>query len=195
MRTGTVLLAGENGEGRAGVDVPLGGVPDVEDLAGRVVDGLRADLAAQELVGEANVGKGAARHHLIVTATGTVGVEVLPVDAALHQVTGGGRADRDVAGGRDVIGGDEVAGEEQDVRVFDLVLRRGVELHAREEGRVVDVGRALVPRIELVSGRLQAVPLRGAAGDGAVDLLEHLRQHAGLDGLSDLLLRGPDVPA
>jgi hypothetical protein len=81
-RAGAVLFAGQHHERHAGGDV----------LHGRVVDGIcsppwgrwQGDAAldaAQHEVLEADVGEGAAHHHLVVAAAGAVLVEVGRGDA------------------------------------------------------------------------------------------------------------------
>jgi hypothetical protein len=80
------------------------------------VQGVAAFLAAEHQVLDADVGEGAAHHHVVVAAARAVGVEVGRLHAARHQEAARRRVLLDVAGRRDVVGGDRVAEQAQDAR-------------------------------------------------------------------------------
>src|SRR5690606_40583891 len=73
------------------------------------VERVAAFLAAEEQVLDADVGEGAADHHIVVAAPRAVAVEVRRLHAARLQEQPGRRILLDRAGGRDVVGGDRVA--------------------------------------------------------------------------------------
>src|SRR4029450_3086504 len=81
--------------------------------------------AGGEPVAQADVGEGAADHHLVVAPPGPVGVEVPRLDPLLHQVAAGRAVTLDDPGGRDVVGGDAVAEHGQDPGAADVGHRLG----------------------------------------------------------------------
>src|SRR5699024_9642406 len=100
----------------------------------------------------------AADHDLVVAATRAVGVEVLALDAVLHQVPARGRVRLEGAGRRDVVRRDRIAQLRQDARAGDVRDRGGLERHALEVRGLPDVGRLVVP-LEDVAGRgVQLLP-------------------------------------
>src|SRR5690606_24630954 len=98
-----------------------------------------------DLVADADVGEGAAHHDFVVAAAGAVAVEVQRVDAVVGQILTGGRGLLDRTGRRDVVGGDRVAEDAQDARLDDVADRSGLHGQALEIGRVLDVGRGVLP--------------------------------------------------
>jgi hypothetical protein len=71
-RAGAVLLPGQHHERHASGLVPHGRVVDAHLLAARQEQGVSALFAAQQQVLEADVGEGAAHHHLVVAAARAV---------------------------------------------------------------------------------------------------------------------------
>src|ERR1700722_13295104 len=136
--TRAVLLAADDDERGSLFYVGTGRVVDRHLLA--VLLGDAAFGAGGELVAEPDVGERSADHHLVVTAAGAVGVEVLPVDAVLAQVQAGRGGGLERAGRRDVVGGDRVAELGQDLGPVDVGHRRRLGRHAVEVGRPGDVG-------------------------------------------------------
>ena len=191
-------LPGEDHQRRAGGRVALRGVVDAGDLAalgevaGEAALGDVIGLGA-ELVPQADVGEGAADHHLVVAAARPVGVEVAARHAVLLQVRPRRRVGLDRARRADVVGGHRVAEQGEDAGALDVADRLGVGRHALEVRRLADVGRARVP-VEGVAGRGgQALPALVAAEDVGVVAAEHLRADRGVDDLLDLLAGRPDV--
>ena len=83
--------------------VAHGGVVDEHPLARGLMDGEAAldhvaGVVPHHLVLDADVGEGAAHHHLVIAAPRAVLVEVLDADLVLQEVLPGGRGRADVAG-------------------------------------------------------------------------------------------------
>ena len=192
-RAGAVLLAGEQDQRHALLAVALGRVEDRHLLAVGEVRGPRALAARDEQVAQADVGEGAAHHHLVVAAARAVGVEEAPLDAVLEQVLAGRAVGLDRAGRRDVVGGDAVAERDEAARALDVLQRLRLRRHALEERRPLDVGRALVPGVQVALGNGQRLPALVAGEDVGVLLVEHAAVERGGDGLLDLRARGPEV--
>src|SRR5215207_528391 len=98
-----VLLAGQHHQRHTLVGVRHRGLVDRGLLAVRQVAG-EAALALTQAVAEADVGEGAADHHLVVAAPRAVRVEVTDLDALLDQPPAGRAVLLDCPRGRDVIG-------------------------------------------------------------------------------------------
>ena len=75
-RPRTVLLAGEHDERRALFGITHGCVVDRGHLPAGEESGEPALRPRRQLVAEPNVGERASHHHLVVAATGPVGVEI-----------------------------------------------------------------------------------------------------------------------
>ena len=74
------------------------------------------------------------------------------------KVPGGGAVPVDASGRTDMVGCDGISEVEQHVGVVDRLELGKVDRHGVEERRVLDVGRVLIPRVEVTRGGLQAVP-------------------------------------
>ena len=146
---GAVFLAREHHERHALRLVGHGRVVDRHLGAVRHVAGDAALGAGRELVADADVGKGAAHHHVVVAAPRAVGVEVPARNLPFQQVRAAGGLGADGAGGRDVVGGDGVAEEAEDPRAADVLRRLRLRRHALEVGRVLHVGAARIPGVGL----------------------------------------------
>src|SRR5690625_258378 len=92
-----------------------------------------------------------------------------------------------------MVGLDTIAEEGYDPRAPDLLDRLGPETHIVEVGRILHIGRILVPAIEATLWYGETAPVLVAVIDTRVLLLEHLRTDRLTDRLLDLLLRGPDI--
>jgi len=79
-------------------------------------------------------------HDLVVTSSGSVGVEVLLLDVLVGEETGGGGVLGNRTGRGDVVGGDGVSEIEETVGSFDVLDGDGFGLEGLEERGVVDVG-------------------------------------------------------
>ena len=192
-RAGAVFLAREHHQRHALGLVLHGRVVDRHLFARRVVDGVAAFFAAQHQVLDADVGEGAAHHHVVVAAARAVAVEVGRLHAATLQELAGRRAGLDVAGRADVVGGDRIAEQAHDAGVVDVGDGADVHLHAVEVGRVLDVGGGLVPgELGAVRG-LDFIPAAVAGEDVGVVGLEHFRADRARDEVADFLVAGPDV--
>src|SRR5699024_3596514 len=89
-------------------NVFLRGIEDALRLPVGQVSGVTALDAGHEFIPQAHVGERAPDHHLVVTAPGTVGVEVLDLHAVILQVLAGRRVGPDGPGRGNVVGGDRV---------------------------------------------------------------------------------------
>ena len=193
-RAHAVFLAAEDHERHAFAHVFLRRVIDRQLLAIRLVLGPATFDAAHHLVLDANVGKGAAHHDLMVAAARAVGVEIPLHHLVLPQVvTRRGRL-FDVAGRADVIGGDVVTKQGQDPSAGDVSDRLRRHGDAVEIGRVLHIRAAAIPFVGLAGSIdldrlpfLRALEHFGVAGD------ELLAADAGANGVGDLLVAGPDI--
>ena len=190
---GAVFLAGDHHQRHAAGLVAHRGVVDRQLLVARVVDGVAAFFAAEHQVLDADVGEGAAHHHVVVAAARAVGVEVGGRHAARLQELAGGRTGLDVAGRGNVVGGDRIAEQAEQARADDVLDRTDRHRHAVEVGRVLHVGRGLVPLVAFAVRRGDLVPARIALEHVGVVLREHLRPDGTDDEVADFLVRRPDV--
>jgi hypothetical protein len=186
-----VLLAGEDDERDAGLLVGLGRVVDRRLLAtGEEVAGEATLDAVEQEVLQADVGEGAADHHLVVAATRAVGVEVLAVDAVLGQVLAGRAVGLDRTGRADVVGRHRVAELGQHAGTGDVGDRRRLHLHAVEVRGLAHVGRVGVPGEGVALGGRQRLPALVTGEDVGVVLGEQLRVDRRRDDGLDLLGAG-----
>ena len=123
--------------------------------------------ALEHLVADADVGEGAAHHHLVVAAPRAVGVELADRHLPLLQVDARRVRRPERARRRDVVGRHRVAEERQDPRPLDVLDHPGLGAHALEVRRVLHVGRAGRPRIGLarlgLTARQWSSPLKTSA--------------------------------
>ena len=131
-------------------------------------------------------------HDPVVAAPRAVGVEVALHDSAIAQMAPGGGVERDVAGGRDVIGGHRIAAVHQHPSVLDIGDLGRLGRHAGEERRLLDVGRGVVPGVEIASVHRNRVPGRIAVPDVVVHPAEGVGADGRLERRMHLVGRGPD---
>src|SRR5215212_91200 len=189
---GAVLLAREHDEGDVFLPILHGRLVDGGLLAVGEVNGV-ASLPGDELVAQPDVAEGAAHHHLVVTAPGSVGVEVPRVNALGDQVLTGRALRGDRASRGDVVRSDRVADLDEDAGSVYVLEVCGLRAQALEEGGLLDVGRVGVPLVEVAGGHVPVVPLPVPGVDVGVLAPVDLRFQRALDLLCDLRLRGPDV--
>jgi len=149
--------------------------------------------AGGEKVADANVGKRAADHHAVVAPAAAVAVEVGGLNSVFLQVFAGGAGLADIARGRDVVGRHAVAEDGQHPRACDRLNRAGLDGHIGQKGRLLDVGAAVVPLIEIPLGDLDPVPHVVGGEDVAVSRREHLWQHRAGQCLPHFLVRRPNI--
>ena len=107
--SGSVLLSCEDDEGGHVLLVLLGGLEDGSLASVGHVLGPAALASGDQLVPEPDVGEGSPDHDLVVCPAGSVGVEVLGLDALGHEVASRvGLLGEGPCGG-DVVGGDGIA--------------------------------------------------------------------------------------
>src|SRR5205085_7297937 len=135
-----VLLAREDDERHARRLIMNRRIVDWHLLARRLKRRDAAFGSRHQKVLDADVGEGAAHHHLMVAATRAVRVEVLLLDAAQEQVASGGRGRLDSPGGRDVVGRDGVAEDCERARAEYVAEAAGLHAEALEVGRLLYVG-------------------------------------------------------
>ena len=148
-RAGAVFAPGEDDERHALRLVAHGDVVDRPLRPVRIVDRDAALDARQHLVLDADIGEGAAHHHLMIAAPRAVLVEVHRPDLMVAQIFACRARGLDRAGRRDVVGGDRIEEQAEDPRLDHVGRRLRRLLHADEIGRVLHIGRAFVPGIGL----------------------------------------------
>ena len=82
--------------------------------------------AGEHLVADADVGEGAAHHHLVIAAARAIAVIFGARDLVLAEVGAGRAVGLDRAGGRDVVGGDRIAEHRQRLAPTTSVSGLGV---------------------------------------------------------------------
>ena len=142
--------------------------------------------ARHHLVLEANIGKRAAHHHLVIAAARAVLVEIGGLDLVLDEILARRRVDLDRAGRRDVIGGDRIQQEAEHARIDDVGQRRRMPSHADEIGRVLHVGRLLVPAVGQATLHIDGAPVGIALENVGVFFGEHLLVQRLADDAIDL---------
>ena len=129
----------------------------------------------------------------MIAAARAVRVEVLRIDAVIHQILPRRAVLLDRTGRRDVIRRDAVAEQRQHAPAGDVDQRRGLERHALEERRIAHVGRIGIP-LEATAGRhVKVLPARIAAEHVRVLFREVLGLHRAQHRLLNLALGRPDV--
>src|SRR4051794_37157113 len=94
----------------------------------------------------------------MISAPGTIGVEVFLVDAVLDQIFAGGAVGLDRTGRRNVVRGDAVAEFEQNAGALDVGDGGRLHAHALEIGWVFDVGGFWIPLVKIPLGNRQLGP-------------------------------------
>ena len=149
--------------------------------------------ARHHLVLDADIGEGAAHHHLVMAAPGAIGVEVEFLDTAVVQIGTGGRRRLDVTGGRDVVGGDRVEEEAQNARALDILHCRWRHRQPVKIWWVRHIGAVAVPGIVHALGDLDLAPLGIALEHVLVALGESLAGDVLGDEIADLPGGRPDI--
>src|SRR5690606_30389659 len=149
--------------------------------------------AGSRLVPDADIGEGAAHHDFMIAAAGAIGVEVRRTDLVLDQIGTRRAIALDRAGRGDVVGGDAVAEQSEDARTLHVGDFARLPRHVLEIGRVLDIGAAAVPAIDLAGRGAELAPLLRPFEHVGVARAEHFRRHELADRLRDLLVGRPDV--
>ena len=92
-----------------------------------------------------------------------------------------------------MISSDGVTNVEKTVSAIDAVNRCEISLSRCEERWVVDVGRAVIPLVELAGRSIKILPHLASIQDSVIGGLELLRGDDSLSHLTDLLTRWPDI--
>jgi hypothetical protein len=92
-----------------------------------------------------------------------------------------------------VVGRDRVADDHETAGTLDVGDRFGLPRHPVEVRREPNVGRPLVPRIELALGRVEPSPALVAGEHVGVDVRVHPAPHGLADHRVDLLAARPEV--
>ena len=192
-RARAVLATGEDAEGRAFGRVAHRDVVDESLVTVGQVDRIRPLLVVDEPVAQPDVGERAARHHLVVTTSRAIRVELQRADAVRLQPLAGRRPRRDRAGRRDVVGRDRVAEDSEDAGLEDVGDRPRFERETVEERRLGDVRRVRLPDIAIAGRDRQRAPAVVALEDGRIGPDEERRIDRVGDDRADLVGLRPDV--
>src|SRR5919108_180869 len=181
-----VLLAGEDDERHALREVALRGLEDRRLLAVREVYRPRALALRHEQVPEADVGEGAAHHHLVVAAPRAVRVEVLALDAGEDVRVGAAEhlaLDRLGDRVRDLLGRRPQVSQVYVFAVPVLPQRFGLEVDVHPAGERVgddERRRGEVVRLHFrMDARLEVAVPREDGADDEVVLRHRLRDRVG----------------
>ena len=190
--SGAILLASHHHAGHTLLAVTHGGAVDRHFLTAGHVLGVAALDVGCHLVTDTNVGESAAHHHLMVTAAGTVGIEIDRLHAMALQVMPRRAVRLDRPGRGYVVGGDGIPEQGQHTGVPDWLHIFHFGGEAFEEGRILDVSGLAVPLIGLGIRYRQASPGLVAVEHAGVLAGEHVvvdHHHR----ILDFLAAGPDV--
>jgi hypothetical protein len=98
-----------------------------------------------------------------------------------------------IAPAGEVVGRHRVAEDAERARALDLRDRAGRHREAREERRLLDVGRLRLELVNVARGRRDFVPLRILRREVGVELAENLRLQRRLQLVAHFAQRRPDV--
>ncbi len=192
-RAHPVVLAADHDGRHTGLAVAHRGIVDVGYLTGGMIRGSASLGAGGEEVSEPDVGEGAAHHHLVVSTTAAVGVEVLLLHAPGDEIAARGAVGIDGAGGTYVVGRGRIACPDQHARAVDRPDRRDLGAHAGKEIGLADVGAVLVPVVEGGLGHVDVVPLLVGGFESLVALDEGVAVEGLLHVLRQFLIARPQV--
>ena len=152
-----------------------------------------ASLVFQNMVFDADIGEGAAHHHLVIATTCAILVKVGRSHFVVDQIFACRRSRLDRTGRRNMVGGDLVAEQGQNPCAGNIGDRLGLMGDAVEIRRVLHIGRPIVPCIGFTSRCFHTTPVHVTGKHiriaGLVNLLGDIVMDIGLD-----LFRGrPDI--
>src|SRR5207237_6309745 len=101
----------------------------------------------RELVTKADIREGSAHHHLVISPTRSIGVEVDRLHAMLDQPFPGWTRSRNRAGWRDVISSDGITEHSESARPGDRPDSRWSKSHPVEERGILNVSRIQIPGV------------------------------------------------
>lgn len=188
----SVLFTSEDDSVNTITLVLVSSVKDGHLFSGRDVHGGRTSLL-NHLVDQTHVGESTTSHDLIVTSARSVRVEIFIGDSTLSKEAGSRGVLSDLSSRGDVIGSDGVSHVQKAVSVTHVSNGLEFGLSALEEGRVVDVGGVVVPRVEFTSGGFEVLPHLGSLKDVVVDINEHLGLDASFGNFLDFFTGRPDI--
>src|SRR5262249_55179529 len=162
-----------------------------EELTGRQVTGPAALVLRRQSVAEADIGEGAARHHLVVPASRAVAVELARADAMLDQVAAGRAVRLNGARGRNVIRGLRVAQHGQGAGATNVGDRGWLGPEVDEERGLLDIGRRRVPRVQRTGRGRQPLPAGVAVEHAGIARAKELGPERGVERFADLAFRWP----
>lgn len=149
------------------------------------VDCFRAHFSIQELVNQADIGKSASSHHLIIATSATVGIEIFPINSTLKEILCSRAVLGDASGGRNMICGYTVTKNKQAEGIIHSMWTRWIHSHVLEVRRLVNIGRFRIPRVKCGSLYRELVPHGVAFRYSLISTLEHIRQHTRLNNLHE----------
>ena len=147
----------------------------------------------EHLVADPDVGKGAAHHHVVVTAPRPVAVEIAPSHLPLLEPATRRTVGLDRACGRNVVGGDRIPEHCEHLGARNVLDRARGHGHALEIGRVGDVGRSRGPGIGVATGDRDPLPAVVTAVNVGVARAKQIRMNVRVDQLADFVVRRPDI--
>lgn len=147
------------------------------------VNCFRTNFSVQELVNQADIGESASSHHLVITTSAAIGIEVLYINSTLKEILCSGAVPVDTSGWRYMICGYTVTKNKQAKGVIHSMWTWWVHGHVLEEGGLVNIGRVRIPRVKCRSWYRELVPHGIAFRYTLISALEHIRQHTRLNDL------------
>ena len=142
---------------------------------------------------DADVGKGAAHHNVMMTTPRAIAVEIRLRDLMFHQPFASRRVRFDATRGRNMVGGDAIAQNRQRFRVDNVADRCRCHAHAVKIGRIGHISAARAPLIGFAALDLDRLPMFVALIDAGIAAFEHFAADRGSHRLVDFLIAGPNI--
>ena len=147
----------------------------------------------EHLILDADIGEGAAHHHLVIAATRAIGVELSRADLALGEIFTSWGCVFERAGGRDMIRGDHITQNCHNLGVLKIGDLVSFHRNALEIGWILHIGRGGGPIVGFLIGHIHGLPFLIALKHIGIFRQEGLTGHRRFHHFGNLLRGGPDV--